>query len=107
MIGETCFPCYWVSACLWFSISLLPFLSVFVCLCVIGAFVVGSESYLPLEFIINRVHPARKYDHAPFVVPHRQYGIAYRMTLEPHHLSLSFEAGSKRTISSLPFNILL
>ena len=55
----------------------------------------------------NRVHPIRKLDHSPFVVPHRQYGTACHMTLELHRLSLSFEADSKRTISSLPFNILL
>ena len=50
---------------------------------------------------------SRKLDHAPLVVMHRQYGTACRMTLELHHLSLSFEGYSERTISSLPFNILL
>ena len=56
---------------------------------------------------LHCMHPVRKLDHAPFVVPLRQYGTAYRMKLELHHLSLSFEADSKRTISSLPFNVLL
>ena len=46
----------------------------------------------------NRVHTIRKLYHAPFVVPHQQYGTACRMTLELHHLSLSFEADSKGTI---------
>ena len=55
----------------------------------------------------NHVHPVRKFDNAGTFVPHRQYGTACRMTLELHHLSLSFEADSKRTISSLPFNVLL
>ena len=56
---------------------------------------------------LDRVHPIRKFDHAPFVVPHQQYGTACHMTLELHHLSLSFEADSKCIISGLPFNILL
>ena len=38
-----------------------------------------------------------KLDHAPFVVPNRQYGTACRMTLELNHLALSFEADSKCT----------
>ena len=37
-------------------------------------------------------------NHTPFIVPHRQYGTAYHMTVELHHLSLSFESGSKCTI---------
>ena len=53
----------------------------------------------------NHVHPIRKLDHVPFIMSHRQYGTAYHMTLKLHHLSLNFR--SRRTISSLPFNILL
>ena len=48
-----------------------------------------------------------KMDHAPFIVQHQQYGTAWRMTLELYHLSLSYKADSKNTISSLPFNVLL
>ena len=55
----------------------------------------------------NHVHPVRKLDHAPFIVPYHQYGTVCRMTLELHNLSPSFEADSKRTISNSPFNVLL